>query len=308
MQNYWLSFSTVAPLFLAIFAGLLFSRSKSFKKEWIDVLNDYALWIGFPALILVALFKLDVPLASYLGLAGWNSAYIVCCMLLAFPVAKLFRLNTNTMRTLVLAFSFGNVSYLGIPVLLNVYGQGVLAESTLLSAVYLFWLFTLGIVLVEVLGEESVNPLKVIKNLAKNPLLLAVLFGLFVSIFKIEVPAMIVKSLDLFSSSVTAVVLFSLGLFLGTHPFGTLKSWLPVFAFSLIILLVLPFLYLNVICLAGQPFDARASVMEAAMPMGLTPYVLSVKYRLNASFAAKVVVLSTVLSVFTLPLWIQILG
>ncbi|HKJ43001.1 MAG TPA: hypothetical protein VKA27_12985, partial [Sunxiuqinia sp.] len=62
MQNYWLSFSTVLPLFLAILGGLLFSRTKAFKKEWIDVLNDYALWIGFPALILVALFKLDVPL------------------------------------------------------------------------------------------------------------------------------------------------------------------------------------------------------------------------------------------------------
>nr|MBD3622248.1 AEC family transporter [Sunxiuqinia sp.] len=308
MQNYWLSLSTILPLFLAVLAGLLFSRTKSFKKEWIDVLNDYALWIGFPALILVALFKLDVPLAEYIDLAAWNSAYIVLCMLLAFPVAKLFRLSTDTLRTLILAFSFGNVSYLGIPVLMNVYGSGILAESTLLSAVYLFWLFTLGIILVEVLGEHDVNPLVVVKNLLQNPLLIAVLLGLLVSILKFEVPEILVKGLDLFATSVTAVVLFSLGLFLGTHPFGKLKEWLPVAGFSMAILLLLPLVFYGVVRSFGVSFDVRSSILEAAMPMGLTPYVLSVKYKLNATFASKVVVLSTILSVLTLPLWIQILG
>jgi hypothetical protein len=308
MQNYWLSFSTILPLFLVVLAGLIFSRTKSFKKEWIDVLNDYALWIGFPALILVALFKLDVPLAEYIDLAAWNSAYIVLCMLLAFPVAKLFRLTTDTLRTLILALSFGNVSYLGIPVLMNVYGVEILAESTLLSAIYLLWLFTLGIVLVEVLGEHDVNPLVVVKNLLRNPLLIAVLLGLFITILKIEVPEILVKGLDLFASSVTAVVLFSLGLFLGTHPFGKLKEWLPVAAFSIVILLVLPLAFYGAIQFFGVSFDIRASVLEAAMPMGFTPYVLAVKYKLNATFASKVVVLSTMLSVFTLPLWIQILG
>ncbi|WP_339737932.1 AEC family transporter [uncultured Sunxiuqinia sp.] len=308
MQNYWLSLSTILPLFLAALAGLLFSRTKSFKKEWIDVLNDYALWIGFPALILVALFKLDVPLAEYIDLAAWNSAYIVLCMLLAFPVAKLFRLSTDTLRTLILAFSFGNVSYLGIPVLMNVYGSGILAESTLLSAVYLFWLFTLGIILVEVLGEHDVNPLVVVKNLLQNPLLIAVLLGLLVSILKFEVPEILVKGLDLFATSVTAVVLFSLGLFLGTHPFGKLKEWLPVAGFSIAILLLLPLVFYGVVLSFGVSFDVRSSILEGAMPMGLTPYVLSVKYKLNATFASKVVVLSTILSVLTLPLWIQILG
>ena len=308
MQSYWLSFTAILPLFLVILAGLIFSRSKSFKKEWIDVLNDYALWIGFPALILVALFKLDVPLSSYLGLLGWNSAYIVFSMLLAFPVAKVFGLGHKTMRTLVLAFSFGNVAYLGIPVLLSVYGKEILSESTLLSAVYLFWLFTLGIILVEVFGEEKVSAGIVIKRLAANPLLLAVLAGLLVSALKIEIPAIAMKSLDLLASSVTAIVLFSLGLFLGTHPLGKWNTWFPVLGFSLAILLILPAVYLGVVRLFGTTFDARSSILDAAMPMGLTPYVLSVKYELDAPFAAKVVVLTTTLSVVTLPLWIHILG
>lgn len=60
-----------------------------------------------------------------------------------------------------------------------------------------------------------------------------------------------------------------------------------------------------------QFFDVsyyRSWVLDAAMPMGLTPYVLSVKYGLNTGFASKVVVLSTILATLSLPLWIYILG
>ncbi|MGQ8337828.1 AEC family transporter [Sunxiuqinia sp. A32] len=308
MQSYWLSFSTIAPLFLVILGGIIFSRTKVFRKEWIAVLNDYALWIGFPALILVALIKLDVHLSSFSQLLIWNSAYIVFCILLAFPFSWLFKLNNENLRTLVLAFSFGNVAYLGIPVLLNFYGQSVLAESTMLSAVYLFWLFTLAIVLVEVLGSRQVKFTGVVYSLLKNPLLLAVFAGVAISLSGVKVPEMVFKSLDLFSSSVTAVVLFSLGLFLGSHPLGDFKEWLPVFGFSVLILLVIPYGYFLTIKFTAPTFDLRSSVLDAAMPMGLTPYVLAVKYKLNASFASRVVVLSTLLAVFTIPLWSIVLA
>ncbi len=308
MQTYLLSFSTIAPLFLLIFFGVLFSRTKSFKKEWIDVLNDYALWIGFPALILIALIKLDVPVSSYIGLTVANSIYIILSMFLAFPVGKLLKLKSKTTQTLVLAFSFGNVAYLGIPVLVNVYGEEALAEATMLSAVYLFWLFTLGVILIESMGGDTISSKKIVLSLVKNPLLLAVIIGLLISIFKMKMPGILLQSLDLLASSVTAIVLFSLGLFLGSNPLGNLKEWLPVFYLTIAILLVLPLLYLGVLRLSGVAFDYRSSVLDAAMPMGLTPYVLAVKYKLDATLASRVVVLSTSIAILTLPLWVIILG
>ena len=54
--------------------------------------------------------------------------------------------------------------------------------------------------------------------------------------------------------------------------------------------------------------DLQASILEAAMPVGLTPYALSQQYRLDTTFTARVVLLSTSLSLILLPLWIVILG
>jgi len=196
---------------------------------------------------------------------------------------------------------------LGIPVLKSAFGGQVLPEATMISAVYIFWLFTLGIFLVEYFGDHKVHLRELLIRLITNPLLIAVFIGLFIAVNHIQMPKIILSGLDIFANSVTAVVLFSLGLFMGKQPVGKLWDWSPVLAFSLIILFVLPFLFLVVL----KPFtDLRITktwILESAMPMGLTAYALCLKYKLNTGFASKAVVLSTLLALLSLPFWLVFL-
>lgn len=307
MSSFLSSFQSIGPLFLVIFVGMVISRNKSVDEKWLEVLNNYALWIGFPALILVALSRLQWDLNLYGNLIGWNSARIIISMVLVFPVSALLHLKNSTRRTLFLAVSYGNVAYLGIPVLKSAFGEQVLPEATMISAVYIFWLFTLGIFLVEYFGDHKVHLRELLVRLITNPLLIAVFIGLFIAVNHLQLPKIILSGLDIFASSVTAVVLFSLGLFMGKQPVGKLKEWIPVLAFSLIILFVMPFLFLIVL----KPFaDLRISktwILEAAMPMGLTAYALCLKYKLNTEFASRTVVASTLLALFSLPFWLVFL-
>ena len=307
MPSFLAAFQSIAPLFLVIFVGMLVSRKKSVDSHWIEILNNYALWIGFPALILVALSKLDWNLAIYGTLLAWNSFRIVFSMLLVFPVSAILKLKNSTRCTLFLAVSYGNIAYLGIPVLRSAYGDQVLPEATMISAVYVFWLFTLGIFLVEYFGDQKVHFRSLVIRLATNPLLIAVFIGLFIAINHLQLPEIVMSGLNIFSNSVTAVVLFSLGLFMGKQPVGKLRDWLPVLAFSVIILFVLPFAFMMIL----KPFIAsgiiRTWILDSAMPMGLTGYALCLKYKLNTEFASRAVVLSTLLAVFSLPFWLVFL-
>ncbi len=52
MNSFLTAFQSIVPLFIVILAGMVVSRNKSVDEKWIEVLNTYALWIGFPALIL----------------------------------------------------------------------------------------------------------------------------------------------------------------------------------------------------------------------------------------------------------------
>ena len=157
MGAFVISLKTVLPLFLVIFTGVLFSRTKAASVSWIEILNKYALWIGFPALVLASLIQLDLHGQNYSRLIITNSGYIVFCMFLAYPLAKVFGLSNRIKRSLFLILSFGNVAYLGIPVLGNAYGEKILPVAAVLAAVYVFWLLTLGIILIEINGENHLD-------------------------------------------------------------------------------------------------------------------------------------------------------
>lgn len=309
MAHFLLAVETVLPLFLVIIAGLIFSRTKAASKNWIDVLNKYALWIGFPALVIASLMKLELNGQSYTGLIITNSVYIVICMLLAFPIAWIFKLTSKVKRSLFLVLSFGNVAYLGIPVLHNAFGDSVLPVAAIISAVYVFWMLTLGIILIEINGDEKLNVKKLIFSLLKNPLLLSVFVGLFIVFFNIKLPEIMEKTISLFSNSVTAVVLFSLGIFLGLHKTGNPKEWLTALTFSIVTLLVLPFIFYLAIKNTGMDsLQFKATIIDSAMPLGLTPYALSVQYHLETTLVSRIVVLATILSVIVIPLWMVLVG
>ncbi|MFW5756320.1 MAG: AEC family transporter [Tangfeifania sp.] len=308
MGNFVTAFETVLPLFLVIFAGALFSRTKAASEEWVEILNKYALWIGFPALVIASLMRLEIGDKSYMPLILANSAYILISVLLAFPISKLFGLSTLMRRTLFLILPFGNVAYLGIPVLKNALGDKILPVAAIVAAVYVFWMLTLAIILIEIYGKEKINTKKLLLSLAKNPLLISVFVGLAIVLFKIQLPDFAEKTITLFSESVTAVVLFSLGIFLGMHHFGNLRKWMVVSGWTLVAMVVLPAIFWGVLHffpLGSQ--QLQASVLDAAMPMGLTPYALSIQYKLKTTLVARIVVLGTLLSMIIIPLWLVVL-
>ena len=309
MDTFLIAFKTVLPLFLIITFGILFSRTKASSKQWTDILNKYAYWIGFPALIIYSLMQLNLGDSSYASFIILNSVFILSSLLLVFPISKLFGLDRNLKRSLFLILPFGNVSYLGIPILFNAFGKEILPYAAIISAVYVFWLLTLAIVLIEIYGENKVSLNKLALSLVKNPLLLSIFVGLFVVIFNIEIPEFAKKTIELFSDSVTAVVLFSLGIFLGMQKIGNLREWSRVAVLAVLTMCILPFIFYELILLFKiETTNLKAIIIDAAMPLGVTPYVLAVQYKLETTLIARVIVFGTALSTLIIPLWMVILG
>ena len=74
-----------------------------------------------------------------------NSLFLIMSFVIAYLVAKLLRLNSKNQRTLFICLAFGNVAYLGLPTLIQIFGESILSVASLIVAVYVFWMFTVGI-------------------------------------------------------------------------------------------------------------------------------------------------------------------
>jgi predicted permease len=297
----------IAPLLIIIFASALLQKFRKMGKEWFDVLNAFALEIGLPVLIFSSLAKAPLSFTEQAPLLISNSIFIVGSFVLTFLIGKILRFNIKMFRTLFVCLVLGNTAYLGIPVLTQVYGAGILPTASLIVAVYLFWMFTVGIGFLDFTIEKKDVFKKIFKNLIKSPLLIAVFLGIIVATFKIQLPDILVKSLDMVTASVTPTVLIVLGLFIGKSKIGKIIDWLPALLFSFVRLMILPAIfYFGVKFFGYSTHQFSASIIEAAMPLAITPFALAYKFGLSKDFIVRSIILSTILSVISLPFWISI--
>jgi len=299
--------AVIAPLFLIIFASALLQKFKGLGDNWGNVLNDFALNIGFPVLIFTALAKTSFSFSAEAPLIISNSLFLLLSFVLVVIIGKALRLKKSMFLTLFICAAFGNVAYLGIPVLTQVSGEQILPLASLIVAIYLFWIFTIGVGYLDYSTEKKKkNVLKnMLKNFTKNPLLISVVLGIIVGGLQIPIPSLLMQSLTMVSASVTPIVLIVIGLFIGSSKIGKLSEWIPVFIFSIITLMVLPTgFYFGAQLFGFVPAQFSSSIIEAAMPLAITPFALAGKYGLNKKFIARAIVLSTILSVLSLPFWV----
>jgi predicted permease len=302
-------FGVIAPLFLIILGSAVLERFTHVGEHWSVVLNDFALYVGFPALIFLALARTPLSLAENAGLLLVNSLLLLAVFGLAFLAGMVFRLSPLRRRTVFLCLGFGNVAYLGVPILVQVWGPTVLPTAGIIIAVYLFWIFTLGLAVVQHGRTEGALLRTTLTGLLRNSLLLAVVAGILLAALGIALPPLVVTALDMLSASVTPLVLVLIGLFIGRARMGTAREWLPVLGFSLATLFLLPALLMLGLIAAGVPPSLYAtSIVQAAMPVAITPFALADRLDLDREFIARSIVLSTMLSLLSLPVWIWIVG
>lgn len=301
----------IAPLFLLIFGSAIFQKVKNLNEHWIRVLNEYALKIGFPILIFSSLSKAPFSFFEQAPLILVNSIFILLSFVFVFVFGKLLGIGKQRFLTLFICLILGNAAYLGIPVLSQVFGEDILSIASLIVAIYLFWIFSVGIAYLDYSSKKANKNVvrNILKNLFGNPLFLAVILGFIFSSSQFELPSIVLKSLDMVTASVTPTVLIVIGLFLGKSHIGKIKEWYPVLIFSVFRLMLFPLaFYLGLLAFGIETRVFSSSILQAAMPLAITPFALADQYQLDKEFIARSIVLSTILSVISLPLWISFLN
>ena len=311
-------FVVIIPLFLIIFASAIFSYFHKLDVSWQKVLNSFALNIGLPALIFSSLAK--VSLQGKFDIILANSLFLLLSFTLVYVFGKILKIKTRTLKTLFICLAFGNIAYLGIPVLTQIYGPKILPELSLIIGVHLFWLFTIGLGFLDYdiskpqswIGKLFHKKSKedIIKHigldLIKNPIIISILLGLLVAVSHISLPKIIITPIEMLSASVSPIVLIVIGLFIAQSKIGQLKEWLPVIAFTIVTLFVSPAIfYYGLKIFNADLTKYSSSIIEVAMPLAITPFALADKFDLDKKFIARAIVLSTILSIITIPLWVS---
>lgn len=265
------------------------------------VLTTLVYYLLLPALVIHVLWQ--APL-------GWDSARIalvaasgvLTALWLCWLALRWFGLKSTVLGALVLASAFPNATYLGLPVLQSTFGdwaRSVAIQYDLFACTPL--LLTLGMVIARAHGEgERENPLW---TLLKIPPLWAALIAVALNLGEIPMPQWWDQWLGTLGAGVIPLMLIALGMSLrwDTLHLRTLPLLTPVL---IIQLALMPWLAWHLAATLGLQGDLHAAVvLEAAMPSMVLGLVVCDRYRLDTGLYAAAVSVTTLASLFTVPLW-----
>ena len=295
-----------ATLFLLMAAGAAFrfipgtpSPESTRHAIGMMVLNVFLPALTFNALATAPLtFDLfAVPLvAIVVGLASLVLSWFVFARLLRNKLPR------HTAGALILASTWCNATYLGLPVVQAVVGseyrQVPLMFDLLGMSVLLFSIGTVISVEFGTTGERHTLR-EGIRQIIRLPPLIAAVFGLAVNIAGIEIPSLVESTLDALGSIVAPLMLFSIGLALRAPKLKMLSAIAPAVIIKLLIAPLIGFALIHWLIVDAQ--IARATLLEAAMPTMVLTIVFAERYGLDEEVLAQAIVISTMVSMITLP-------
>ncbi len=305
--------NVVLPVFGIMLAGYLVGRARILGEDSGRALNGFVYYVALPALFFGSMA--DVPLARIFNwplILSFGGGLLVT-FLFSIAVALVFfrgRFGEVSMHGLTAIFS--NTGYMGVPLLQIAFGQqGVLAAviTTVITAVVVIGI---GVILLETDRHQGSAPRVIARNvslgLAKNPLILSALAGILYSWSGLPLPQPVATFMELTGNAAAPAALFAIGLFMVGK--SLTEGMREVVWISSLKLLVAPLVtaWLAYSVLGMQGVDAKAAIIQAALPTGALMFVLAQQYGVYVQRATSVILVSTVLSVLTLSALFVLLG
>lgn len=217
-------------------------------------------------------------------------------------VPTMVKLPRPSTGALLLACAWGNVTYLGLPLVTNVYGlhlQRIPLLYDLLALTPL--LFSVGVIICLKYGENNLQNTvsDSVRQIITLPPLLAAVTGLVLNASGVVMPEMIVHTLSAAGSVVTPLMVFSVGLALSLPRLTLLRTLTPVIVLKL---LVAPLIGYGIgVLMVSDREVLAASTLEAAMPSMVLPMVFAERYGLDQELLAQAILWTTLVSMITLP-------
>ncbi len=272
-------------------------------------INALVFNLFLPALCIKSVYISGIDIDTILVpvTAGLTTIFTMIVSLAAYSVlGKVTNMTKPEMGVLVISATFGNVVYLGLPVITGLYGEGAAKYALfydLFAATPLLWL--VGAAVASRYGRGGkIGIGDSLKTIASLPPVWGLIAGMVLKAAGIGLPEFIMKALDMLGGLVIPLMVFSIGLTLSMPKVKHASLIIPA---VIIKLAVAPFIAFTIADLLGMKGNALASCfIEGAMPTMVLSLLIASRFGLDTSLAGFMIVVTTVLSFFTLPIAVSL--
>lgn len=195
---------------------------------------------------------------------------------------------------------FANTGFMGYPVLLDVFGQEAVFYASLIHMAFNFFVYTYAIMCLTK-GDDSEFKLN-FKQLL-TPGIILIFVGIFIYLFDIQLPSVLMDTINSVGSLTAPLSMMMIGSSLAVYPIkDSFTDWRS-YVFAFVRLMIVPFVTM-IMCrlLHIDAYYANITIITNAMPVGSMVLMLATQYNANVKIVTRNIVVSTLLSVITIPI------
>ncbi|MCR4921963.1 MAG: AEC family transporter [Bacteroidaceae bacterium] len=296
-------FEVMATLFAIVVVGYVAGKWGYMGGTFDKRLSRLVIDVTCPALILSSAMTGELPdRALILPLLGISflTYVILTCVALCLP--RFLTRRREEEGVLGFALMFGNVGFMGYPVVASIFGHEAIFYAAVLNVVNTLAVFTIGTMLI--MGKGSVDGQRFQKKvLYSSPMLAAYLSMLIVALGIEHVPAFVSQPLTMIGNITVPAALLIVGSSMSHLPLRAMLGTPTVYATTLLRLALLP-LAIHYLCsmLGFSPFVVDINTVVIAMPVATYGTILCLRHGKDTTLITEVTFITTLLSLLSIPL------
>ena len=294
--------NNILPILSVASIGFLLQKLLRINPRPLSQITFYVL---SPALVFTLLISSDIKGSQVLSMFAFAAAVVLLTAGVSFALARTFGLGSRRGAAFLLTTTFMNAGNYGLSLNQFTFGDFGLALASVYFVASLMMTNSLGVYVASV-GSGSAR--QALEGLAKVPAVYAIPLAMAIRALDFALPLPIIRPLELLSIATIPTMLLLLGMQIaraGLPPHRKLLS-----ASVAIKLLVAPGIALLISPLFGLEGLARdVGILQSAMPTAVMTTIIAIEYDAEAAYVTGAVLITTLLSPFTLtPLMAILLG
>lgn len=311
--------NTIITLFILMSVGFILSKIGIIDEVASKRLSKIIIVIGQPCLIIGALVKMKYS-ADQLGLglatAGFGIIVHIIMALISFIACKPFR-NLDERKLTEFAMIFGNVGFIGFPILQSLFGDRGLFMGSFFIVSFNLVLWTWGIaILARKRDDIKLTVKKVLINYGTIPCAI----GVIIYILNLDLPTnarFLYDAITYIGNLCTPISTIIIGALLARRSLLKLFTNGKIYYLSLMKLIVIPAIICLIMKLIGFNSDLMLfgvngtdwtlfMVAVCCMPSATTVTMLAEVHDISPAYSAQAVGMNSLLSIISMPIVMKI--
>lgn len=298
--------SIITPLILIVLAGFVTAKRSWLSQIQLDGISRLTFYGFIPAFLFYQMANAD--LSSQLDIRLFAAFYLPVLSIYTLGFISNYVLHKQLGKNIGGSAVFGlNASYsnniiVGLPVLLLAVGEQALPIIFMIVTFHSVMLFGLTGMLAA--NEGGFNLKSFLTQNLTNPLIIGILSGLAVNILGITLPSLINDFLQLFSKPAVTLALFVLGSSIAFYKINQDKRFIAIATVLKLFILPVTVYFTSSYIFGLSALVIKVLVVLSACPIGVNAYLIAKSYKFHQETVASSVVVSTVFSAITIPLWL----